>query len=561
MSLSEFDRFAAAFRSSGGKWPQDLRFDVPQRFNFARDVLDELARDPDKLALWWLSSAGDERKVTFAEVAEESRRVCNLLAAQGVNRGDVVMVLLPRIVEWWVINVACLRMGAVISPAPTQLREADIDYRLRNTGATCVIAHATVAPRVDAVADHCPGLRSRIVVGDVGSGGGAAIDGERPNWTSYAAGVAASSAEFDTVDNESDDTAAIYFTSGTEGRPKMVAHTHVSFPLRSRLTGVYWLDLHDGELHWNLSDTGWAKAGWSSLYGPWNQGAAVFGVDSPRFDPTKVLALLARYPIDTMCAAPTVYRALLLEAHGSIEVQSLRHCVAAGEPLSPRVIEGWRDATGITIRDGFGQTESSLLAVNFPNMEVRPGSMGKPVPGYTVAVIDADGNPLPTGEEGDLAVRVSPHRPLGLFKEYVDNPSANAQVRRGDWHVTGDRAYCDDDGYLWFVGRADDVIISSGYRIGPFEVESALLGHEAVAESAVVSSPDEVRGEVVKAFVVLKRGLVASDRLAGQLQEYVKSVTAPYKYPRKLEFVDALPKTPTGKIRRAQLRKAEWRSE
>ena len=555
MSLAEFDRFTEEFRSSGGRWPQDLCFDVPQRFNFARDVLDKLARDPDKLALWWLSSGGDERKVTFAEVAEESRRVCNFLAAERVNRGDVVMVLLPRIVEWWVINVACLRMGAVISPAPTQLREADIEYRLRHTGATCVIAHAAVAPRVDAIADHCPRLRSRVVVG---SGGGAAIDGETPHWTSYAAGVAASSPNFDAVDNESDDTAAIYFTSGTEGRPKMVAHTHVSFPLRSKLTGVYWLDLHDGDLHWNLSDTGWAKAGWSSLYGPWNQGAAVFAVDSPRFDPTKVLALLARYPINTMCAPPTVYRTLLLEARGSVEVRSLRHCVAAGEPLNPEVIEEWRNATGITIRDGFGQTESSLLAVNFPSTEVRPGSMGKPVPGYTVAVIDADGNPLPSGEEGDLAVRVSPCRPLGLFKEYVDNPSANAQVRRGDWHVTGDRAYCDDDGYFWFIGRADDVIISSGYRIGPFEVESALLEHEAVAESAVVSSPDEVRGEVVKAFVVLKPGQVASDRLASRLQEYVKSVTAPYKYPRRLEFVDALPKTSTGKIRRAQLREAEW---
>ncbi len=550
MSLADFDRFAEEFRSSGGRWPQDLRFDVPQRFNFARDVLDEMARDPDKLALWWLSSAGDERKVSFAEIAEESRRVCNLLATERVDRGDVVMVLLPRIVEWWVINVACLRMGAVISPAPTQLREADIEYRLRSTGATSVIAHAAVAPRVDAVADHCPRLRSRVVVG-----------GERPNWTSYAAGVAASSPEFDTVDNQSDDTAAIYFTSGTEGRAKMVAHTHVSFPLRSRLTGVYWLDLHDGELHWNLSDTGWAKAGWSSLYGPWNQGAAVFGVDSPRFDPAKVLELLARYPINTMCAAPTVYRALLLEARGSVEIHSLRHCVAAGEPLNPEVIEGWRDVTGITIRDGFVQTESSLLAVNFPSTEVRPGSMGKPVPGYTVAVIDADGNPLPSGEEGDLAVRVSPCRPLGLFKEYVDDPSANVQVRRGDWHVTGDRAYCDDDGYFWFIGRADDVIISSGYRIGPFEVESALLEHEAVAESAVVSSPDPVRGEVVKAFVVLKPGQVGSDSLAGRLQEHVKSITAPYKYPRRLEFVDALPKTSTGKIRRAQLREAEWNSE
>jgi len=583
MSLDAFDDFAASFRSSGGRFSADLRFEVPERFNFARDVLDHLASDGDKLAIWWLGSGGGERQVTFAEIAEQSRRACTLLTEQGVRQGDSVVVLLPRVVEWWVLSVACLRMGAVISPGPAQLREADIEYRLRRTGARCVVAHAEVTARVDAVAARCPELRSRIVVttpdteldlehGDdpqlgtrpVDTNGAMSAADGAPSpalWVNFADGCAASSADFVTVDNRSDDTAAIYFTSGTEGEPKMVAHTHVSFPLRSKLTGVYWLDLHDGELHWNLSDTGWAKAGWSSLYGPWNQGAAVFAVDSPRFDPAKVLELLGRYPIVTMCAAPTVYRSLLLHADNQpIEVRSLRHCVAAGEPLNPEVLEQWRAATGIIIRDGFGQTESSLLVVNFPTTEPRPGSMGKPVPGYDVQIIDGAGEVLEPDEEGDLAVRVSPHRPLGLFKEYVGDPEASAAARRGPWHVTGDRAYRDEDGYFWFVSRADDVIISSGYRIGPFEVESALLEHQAVAESAVVSSPDPARGEVVKAFVVLKSEYAPSDELATELQDHVKRVTAPYKYPRKVEFTDALPKTTTGKVKRATLRRSEWDS-
>ena len=273
MKLENFDEFANLLAEIG---PDDLggnlELVVPERFNFARDVLDRLAADPDKLAIWWVGSAGGERKVTFAEIAEQSRRACNFLADQGVAPGDVVVVLLPRIVEWWVLNIACLRMGAVISPGPAQLRSADIEYRLSRTGACCVIAHNEVAPRVDEIIERCPEVRSRVIVG-----------GNRPEWRSLEDGMAASPPEFETIDNRSDDTAAIYFTSGTEGNPKLAAHTHVSFPLRSKLTGIYWLDLRDGELHWNLSDTGWAKAGWSSLYGPWNQGAAVFVVDSPRF--------------------------------------------------------------------------------------------------------------------------------------------------------------------------------------------------------------------------------------------------------------------------------------
>jgi acyl-coenzyme A synthetase/AMP-(fatty) acid ligase len=327
-----------------------------------------------------------------------------------------------------------------------------------------------------------------------------------------------------------------------------------------RITGELWLDLTPADLHWNVSDTGWAKAGWSSLCGPWNAGAAVF-VHNPKgaFDPVRTLDILASYPITTLCAAPTVYRSLVLQDLGRWRFPHLRHCCGAGEPLNPEVIHTWREATGLTIRDGYGQTENFCLVANFPWLPVRPGSMGKPAPGVEVAVIDDEGRVLPAGQEGHIAVKVSPERPVGMFREYWRDENATKGAHIGPWYVTGDRAYVDEDGAFWFVGRADDVILSSGYRIGPFEVESALLEHEAVAESAVVSSPDPVRGEIVKAFVVLAPGHEPSEALTRELQEHVKRVTAPYKYPREIEFVPSLPKTISGKIRRVELREAEWR--
>lgn len=545
--------------------------DVPERFNFARDVLDELAEDPDLLALWWVGErngeprpgtggvgadraptgdAGGRRpevRLTFRELARRSRQVANVLADLGVTRGDVVVVMLPRIVEWWVVNMACLRLGAILGPATVQLSGEDVRFRLRQSGAVCVIADVARAPRIDAVIEECPGVEGRLLVG-----------GRRDGWASYDELVPGASDEFETVDTRSDESALLYFTSGTTGHPKMTVHSHVSYPLRHKLTGELWLDLHRGDLHWNLSDTGWAKAGWSSVYGPWNQGATVFVYGGERFDSETTLELLSTYPVAVMCAAPTVYRMLVLEDLAAHDFRALRHCVAAGEPLNPEVMEDWEKHTGIVIRDGYGQTETSLLVGSFPFLEPRPGSMGKPAPGFDIEIIDADGNVRPDGEEGDLAVRVVPERPVGLFKEYWKDPERTADTFRGDWYITGDRAYRDDDGYLWFVGRSDDVVISSGYRIGPFEIESALLEHEAVAESAVVASPDEVRGEVVKAFIVLRPGYEPSDDLIRAIQETVKEHTAPYKYPRKVAFVDELPKTVSGKIRRKELREREW---
>ncbi|WP_375167432.1 AMP-binding protein [Desulfofundulus thermocisternus] len=525
----------------------EFRWEKPEYFNFARDVIDKWAQDPAKLAMLWVDDEGNEVRKTFYEFSVASRRAANVLREQGVKQGDVVVVILPRLIEWWEINLACLRMGAVVSPGTTQLTAKDIKYRLETAEAVCVITDNDVAPRVDEVIGECPTVKSRIIVGE-----------PRQGWLNYREAVARASDNFTTANTRSDDNAILYFTSGTTGYPKMTVHTHASYPLGHIITGKYWLDLRPDDLHWNLSDTGWAKAAWSSFFGPWNMGAALFVHHSPRFSPKKTLELLQKYPITTLCGAPTNYRMMVLEDLSQYKFTTLRHCVGAGEPLNPEVIEVWKKVTGLTIRDGYGQTETVLVCGNFPCIEPRFGSMGKPSPGFDVQVIDEEGNILPPNTEGDVAIRVKPERPVGLFKEYWKDPEKTASVHRGDWYLTGDRAYKDEDGYLWFVGRADDVILTSGYRIGPFEVESALLEHPAVAESAVVSSPDEIRGEVVKAFVVLAPGYQPSDELVKELQEHVKKVTAPYKYPRKVEFVESLPKTISGKIRRVELREREW---
>jgi acetyl-CoA synthetase/medium-chain acyl-CoA synthetase len=355
-----------------------------------------------------------------------------------------------------------------------------------------------------------------------------------------------------------DEPMMIYFTSGTVGYPKMVLHTHVSYPIGHVVTGKYWLDLKPVDLHWNLSDTGWAKAAYSNLFGPWIMGAAMFTFDGRgRFDARQTLELLERYPISTFCAPPTAYRLLVLENLSHYRLPALRHCIGAGEPLNPEVIEAWQRGTGQTIRDGYGQTETVILVANFPPVPVKPGSMGKPSPGFSIGIVDDDGREVPAGTEGDIAVKVTPRRPVGLFQEYWRNPEATANVIRGEWYITGDRAIKDEEGYFWFVGRSDDVIISAGYRIGPFEVESALVEHPAVAEAAVVASPDQLRGDIVKAFVILAPGHHASEQLIQDLQEHVKRVTAPYKYPREIEFTTELPKTISGKIRRVELRQQE----
>jgi len=382
------------------------------------------------------------------------------------------------------------------------------------------------------------------------------VEGERAGWLSYDAIVDSASDEFQTADTAFDEDALCYFTSGTTGYPKMTIHVH-GYGLAHKITGKYWLDLSADDLHWNISDTGWAKAAYSSYFGPWNQGTTLFVHHTAVFDPVKSLQLLSTHPVTTMCGAPTIYRMLVQQDLTQYKFPHLRHCVGAGEPLNPEVIETWKRATDIVIRDGYGQTETVLVCGNFPFLEPRFGSMGKPMPGIDMAIIDNDGQTVAANEEGDIAIRVKPNRAPGLFTEYRGDKERFDACFVGDWYITGDRGYIDDDGYFWFVSRADDVILSAGYRIGPFEVESALIEHAAVVESAVVASPDETRGAVVKAFVVLAPGITGTDALAQELKDHVKNVTAPYKYPRKIQFVDALPKTVSGKIRRVELRALE----
>jgi acetyl-CoA synthetase/medium-chain acyl-CoA synthetase len=526
----------------------EFRWEVPERFNFARDVIDKwAAQDPNQLAMWWVDDAGNELKRTYADFSTRSKKLANVLSAAGVKRGEVVILMLGREPEWWEICTACLRLGAVVSPGTTQMTGKDIEYRIQAAEATCFITSEAHAAKLEAVEANCPTLKAKIIVGST-----------RPGWISYSEAVTQASDQFETADTSHDESAICYFTSGTTGYPKMVLHSHTSYPLGHQTTGTFWLDQRPDDLHWNISDTGWAKAAWSSYFGPWYCGSTIFVHHTGGFNPVKTLDLLQQYPITTMCGAPTIYRMLVLQDLSQYKFPHLRHCVGAGEPLNPEIIETWQEATGCVIRDGYGQTETVLLCGNFPCIEPRFGSMGKPAPGFDLQVIDNEGNITPANAEGDIAVRVKPERPLGLFKEYWKDPERTAGTLLGDWYLTGDRAYRDEDGYFWFVGRADDVIISAGYRIGPFEVESALIEHPAVAESAVIASPDQVRGAVVKAFVVLAPGYEPSDDLKKDIQDHVKQVTAPYKYPRKLEFVESLPKTISGKIRRVELRDREW---
>ena len=518
----------------------------PARFNFARDVIDQwAAQDPTKLALWWVDDDGHEQRRTFAQVCSRSCQLANALASAGVKRGDTIVLMLGRNLEWWEIVTAGIRMGVILSPGTTQLSPKDIAYRMNAAQAAAFITDSANAAKLDEVAAQCPTLRVRVLV-----------DGKRDGWLSYDEMMQGASTAYVTADTAFDEDALCYFTSGTTGYPKMTMHGH-GYGLAHRITGRYWLDLRPEDLHWNISDTGWAKAAYSSYFGPWNMGATVFVHHSPVFDAKKTLELLAHYPITTLCGAPTVYRMVVLQDLSRYKFPHLRHCVGAGEPLNPEVIETWKRATGLVIRDGYGQTETVLVCGNHPSMEPRFGSMGKPMPGLDLAIVDERGQPLGPQQEGDIAIRTKPDPAPGLFKDYRGDAERYRACFIGDWYLTGDRGYVDEDGYFWFVSRADDVILSAGYRIGPFEVESALIEHPAVAESAVVASPDATRGFVVKAFVVLAPGFAGSAALVTELQEHVKRVTAPYKYPRRIEFVEGLPKTVSGKIRRVELRQRE----
>ena len=528
---------------------KDFRLDVPEYFNYGFDVVDRWADDRTKLALVSVGPTGAHaEKHTFWDIKVLSNKFANLLNRLGVSKGDRVFIMAPRIPEWYVAMIGMIKLGVVPMPATTLCTPHDIEYRVNRAGATVAITDSENAAKLEEAVANCPSLKHVIL-----------IEGTKKGWINYREEMPQMASRFHAIkQTRSDDPLIIYFTSGTVGQPKMVLHTQASYAIAHTITARFWHDLKSTDIQWTISDTGWAKAAYGKLFGQWTQGAAILQHNAVgSFDPDLTLRILEEYGVTSFCAPPTVYRMLVLEDLKRYDLSGLRHCTGAGEPLNPEVMKVWEEGTGLTIYDGYGQTETVLLVGNYRCMPVKPGSMGRPTPGFYVAIVDEDGEELGPDEEGQIAVRVKPERPVGLLKEYWRDEDTMGSAFTGDWYLTGDKAYKDEDGYFWFVGRADDVIISAGYRIGPFEVESALIEHPAVAESAVVASPHEVRGSIVKAFVILAPGYVPSDELTLGLQEHVRKVTAPYKYPRAIEYVTELPKTISGKIRRVELREQE----
>ncbi|NXA52246.1 ACSM3 synthetase, partial [Nothocercus julius] len=531
--------------------------EIPKYFNFASDVLDKWSeiekagKRPSNPAYWWVDGEGEEVKWSFEELGFLSRKVANALTKVcGIQKGDRMIVILPRIPEWWLVNVACMRTGIVLIPGISQLTAKDILYRLQASKATCIITSDTLAPAVDSVASECQFLKNKLIVSK----------GSREGWLNFTDLYKSQSDDHSCVKTSIQDPMCIFFTSGTTGAPKMAEHSQGSLGFRPLLSERYWLDFTPSDMIWNTADTGWILTSVTSLFDPWVFGSCVFIHRLPQIQSSTILNTLSRYPVDALVGAPTLFRMLVQNDFSSYKFMNLKHCVSGGEPVNPEVMEQWKSKTGLDIHEIYGQTETGVICCVSKGMKIKPGSMGKPASFFDVQIIDKNANILPPGQEGEIAVRSKPIRPLGFFSKYVDNPKKTAASERGDFYLTGDRGTVDEDGYFWFVGRDDDIIISAGYRIGPFEVESALIEHPAVAETAVVSSPDPLRGQVVKAFVVLSSSFTCDDleSLARELQEHVKKTTAPYKYPRKVEFVQQLPKTVTGKIKRNELRDKEW---
>lgn len=539
--------------SSYEDFKENYRVNVPDNFNFGFDIVDGWAQEkPDLKALVWCNDRGEEKTFTFTDMKKLSNRAANFFVSKGIKKGDVVLQIMRRRWEYWVIATALCKIGAVVIPATLQLTAKDIKYRINAAKAKMIVCVSDeyVIEQAELATPECPTLVDKAIV-----------DGERDGWINF-------EEEFmkypDTFErpvgkdaNTKDDIMLIYFTSGTTGMPKMVEH-NFAHPLGHIVTAKYWHRVQEGKLHMSITDSGWAKFGWGKIYGQWICGATIFCYDMDKFVPSKVLEKIEQYKLTTFCCPPTMYRFMLQEDLTKYDLSSIRHCTSAGEPLNPEVVNKWKELTGHTIHEGFGQTESTVIFANFEWFDIKVGSMGKPSPLYNIDLIDSEGNSCEDGDEGLIVVKgVKDYMPTGLFVGYYQNEEMTKEALGGEYYSTGDRAWRDSDGYYWFVGRNDDVIKCSGYRIGPFEVESALIEHPAVVECAVTAVPHPVRGQVVKATVVLAKGYEPSDELIKELQEHVKHATAPYKYPRIVEFVDELPKTVGGKIKRALIRKLD----
>jgi acetyl-CoA synthetase len=527
----------------------NFKINVPERFNFGYDVVDRWAeKEPDKKALLWTNDQGKVIQFTFADIKRESDKTAAFFASQGIGRGDMVMLILKRHYQFWFSIVALHKLGATVIPATHLLTEKDIIYRCEKAGIKAIVASGDeiVLNHINNAKPKCPTLTSLISTGPIVPEGWLDFNAEIDNAAPFVRPEVA---------NENDDVSLLYFTSGTTGNPKMVAHDF-TYPLGHIITGSFWHNVKEDSLHLTLADTGWGKAVWGKLYGQWIAGANVFVYDFEKFEPVNVLHMIQRHGITSFCAPPTVFRFLIREDLTKFDISTLRYCTIAGEALNPKVYEEWLKLTGIKLMEGFGQTETTLTIATYPWLEPKPGSMGKKGPVYDIDLITADGRTAEDGEQGEIIVRTNGVKPLGLFKEYLNDPQLTHEAYHDGIYHTGDVAWRDEDGYFWFVGRTDDVIKSSGYRIGPFEVESALMTHPAVVECAITGVPDEIRGQVVKATIVLAKDYKdkAGEALVKEIQNHVKRVTAPYKYPRIVEFVEELPKTISGKIRRVEIR-------
>lgn len=532
---------------------ENFRIDVPENFNFAYDVVDEWARvEPDKRALLWCDDHNNERSFTFADISRLSNRMANSFSAMGIGKGDVVMCILRRRWEYWVTAVALCKIGATIIPATLQLTKKDIVYRAQSAHVKAMVCvdDDYVCGEVEKALPEAPSIENIIVAGGV-----------REGWISYENLLEEGSETWiRPVGNKAtknSDIMLIYFTSGTTGMAKAVCHSFVH-PLGHIITAKYWQQVQEDRLHMSVSDSGWAKFGWGKIYGQWICGATVFAYDMDKFVPAKLLQKIQDYRLTTFCAPPTMYRFMLQEDVERYDLSSVANFATAGEPLNAEVTLAWERLTGKKIREGFGQTEGPVLLATFPWIEPRPGSMGKPSPLFNIRLLDENGSEMDDGEEGAICVtKLKEAYPPGLFIGYFQDPKRTAETVGGEYYNLHDMAWRDSDGYYFFIGRNDDVIKCSGYRIGPFEVESALVEHPAVVEAAVTAAPDSVRGMVVKASIILAKGWEPSDDLVKELQNHVKKTTAPYKYPRIVEFVDELPKTVGGKIKRREIRNAD----
>lgn len=531
---------------------QNFSINVPDNFNFAYDVVDEMAvKNPDKIAMVWCDDKGAEATFTFAQMKYYSDKAATFFKNSGITKGDPVMLILKRRYEFWFCHLALHKLGAISIPATHLLTTKDIVYRCNAADIKMIVSVSDqeVISHVEEAEAKSPSLKVKAIVGGV-----------RESWLDFGAELDKASENFirpsgdESVTNS--DIMLLYFTSGTTGMPKMVQH-NFTYPLGHILTAGYWQNVSDGGLHLTVADTGWAKAMWGKIYGQWICGAAVFVYDYDKFVPKNLLDVIVKHKVTSFCAPPTIYRFFIKEDLTKFDLTSLKHCSIAGEPLNPEVYNQFLKATGMKLMEGYGQTELTVTAATFPWMEPKPGSMGKPAPGYDLDLLDDEGNSCEVGVEGQLVIRTDKIKPFGMFDGYYRDSQLTNKVWHDNLYFTGDMAWKDEDGYLWFVGRADDLIKSSGYRIGPFEVESALLEHPAVLECAITAVPDPDRGQIVKATVVLSKNYSASDNLVKELQEHVKKVTAPYKYPRIIEFVTELPKTISGKIRRVQIRETD----